>query len=153
MGRAIRGTTVKVDGQAGPLGKGVPLTRAAGPGGASQVFSGGKAPQNPQVPGFKGLMERGKSSGGIRAPLQRLSSFAKLYQQRSGGKPLPEKLRGGFFGKVFNQLSQRQSAPMPGGGLFRNRQFAQLAPQGNSAPTPKSLPQTTGVLPSKPVLL
>ena len=170
MGRAIRGTKVKVDGQAGPLGKGMPLTQAAGPGGAATRFGpesfwrGSRAIAEttrnmkaaPQVPGYKGLMERARAAGRFPGKAGKLwetfGGKVPANTQGYGGKPLPEKLRGGFFGKVFNQLSQRQAAPMPGGGLFRNRQFAQLAPQVQpSGGTTRLAPPAGGGLTSKPL--
>ncbi len=54
MGKAIKGASVKVQGQAGPLGKGMPLTQAVGEGGAASVAQGQPIQPNTQAPGFKG---------------------------------------------------------------------------------------------------
>lgn len=102
MGRAIRGTTVKAEGQAGPLGKGVPLTKAAGPGGLIDIAGGKRAVQSPQVPGFKGLMGRAMAAGKIRSPQQNLSPFAKFMKTgraRPRGIPMPRGAPGGLVSK------------------------------------------------------
>lgn len=62
MGKAIKGTSVKVEGQAGPLGKGMPLAQAVGSGGAASVAQGQPIQPNTQAPGFKGLMKRAGDS-------------------------------------------------------------------------------------------
>lgn len=68
MGKAIKGTTVKVDGQSGPLGKGVPISTVLGQGGLYGLFKKKPMQPNMQVTGFKSLINRGIASGKVKTP-------------------------------------------------------------------------------------
>ena len=114
MGRAIKHTNVKVDGAAGPLGKGVPLSKAAGPGGIAKPGM----EQGSQIPGFKELMA--KKMAAMKNSKSRLfrgmtlgntgdkGAFYDKLKQRMG-----QQRRGGLFSRAFDQMGKK-----PGRGLF-----------------------------------
>lgn len=97
MGKAIKEAKVKVEGQAGPMGKGqgVPLTQAVGQGGLKGAMEGKPMGPNAQVPGIKGLFERARAAGkvpgsGVGAPrgmfgktlFGNKEKFNQLFQKR-----------------------------------------------------------------------
>lgn len=124
MGRAIKHTNVKVDGQAGPLGKGVPMTKAAGPGGIAMPG----AQQGSQIPGFKELMAK---------KLEAMkNNKSRLFRGKMLGKP-------GEKGQFYDRLKQKMGQK-PGGGLFGG--FSNR-PQGA---TPKPIGGTVSNKPQEP---
>lgn len=155
MGRLMKNTTVKVDGQAGPLGQGVPLSKAAGPGGIAMTGSS----KNPQIPGFKELMaKRFAVLSDNKARLSRGLMFSNL-------KPGQDKLRSrldqlmnqrknkfGLFTGVLNKVGQQE--PEVSGGMFSNlaKTATGLAAPVNPNGPVKLASNPTGGLISKPTI-
>lgn len=105
MGRAFKDTSVKVGGQAGPIGKGVPMTEAAGPGGQIKTLMG-KA------------MEKGQAAQQGEG-LQAENPFAKIYQQKTG-KQLPANFKGGLFSRIFAKQQQKRQERMSALGKYKD---------------------------------
>ena len=148
MGRAIRGATFKAGGQAGPLGKGVPLTKAAGPGGLGEVAAGKVGTQTPQVPGFKGLMERRRAAAFNKMGKSRLLSQLRPSQEQFNtiwDKRMQQRVnRGGFFGRAWNKLQNKMTPQQP---------QQPMQPPGQPDPGGATmLPPPTGGLISKPTV-
>ncbi len=151
MGRAFKDTSVKVGGQAGPIGKGVPMTEAAGPGGQIKTLMS-KALEKQQgqtANGFGGIAAAQKGMG---RPAPR-SMFARMFagnpkiqkrindawqakqqRQRYGGL-------GGRFAQFFDQKKQQANRGMAPGSMAPGS----MAPPGQPQPTPQPTAQPTPV--------
>jgi len=102
MGRAIKNTTLKVGGRAGPLGKGVPMTKAAGPGGIA-------TPGWTKSPRMKGLFDRAIAAG--------------KHPERTGGGGVPDRRLWNTFG---GKSGSGNMQPPPGGNLFQKTLFGKF---------------------------
>lgn len=144
MGRAIKDTKVQVGGQAGPLGKGMPLSKAAGPGangfgGISGRFKQAAAQKGfgkPQKTSMFGRMFAGNPE--IQKKIQ--TAFqAKQQRQKYGGL-------GGRFRQWYDQ--NKQGNP---GALVPPGQQPPAGVQPTQQPVPISQPPTGGLVSKEPV--
>ena len=126
MGRLLKHTNVKVGGEAGPLGKGVPVSKAVGEGGLATSGSD----QGSQIPGFKALMQKKmqnvqnsksryirsrfgeegsdrrnsfyeKMQGKMDRKIDKRNSFYDKMKEKMGDKKF------GIFSKVFEQAGSK----------------------------------------------
>ncbi len=105
MGKAIKGASIKVEGEAGPLGKGMPVTQAAGP-----------------IQGSKSLNDRANASASATGVALSAAGAAPGQQPMMGtGMGVPN-TGGGYAQSKKNWLQQRQQQ-----GNFQNSFFGRMA--------------------------